>query len=180
MTGEDVRQCLAGDAGPTEWQQELPFRQAPVGGGRLEAGVQAVEAGGLEIVERVPHSPHRIFGMESVALQGSVDQCRGVFLEIPVLQQLVQAVAGVGAASEGRERHRGMAARAATGLTMRHDHGSQYMSDDFQAEVRFLGIVSSPTFVRQPEGNGCIERFFRTLKEQLLWVRHVTDVEDLQ
>ena len=63
---------------------------------------------------------------------------------------------------------------------MRHDHGSQYMSDDFQAEVRFLGIVSSPTFVRQPEGNGCIERFFRTLKEQLLWVRHVTDVEDLQ
>ena len=32
----------------------------------------------------------------------------------------------------------------------------------------------------QPEGNGCIERFFRTLKEQLLWVRHFTDVEDLQ
>ena len=74
----------------------------------------------------------------------------------------------------------GMAAGAATGLTMRHDHGSQYMSDDFQAELRFLGIVSSPAFVRQPEGNGCIERFFRTLKEQLLWVRHFTDVADLQ
>ena len=73
-----------------------------------------------------------------------------------------------------------MAAGAATGLTMRHDHGSQYMSDDFQAELRFLGIVASPAFVRQPEGNGCIERFFRTLKEQLLWVRHFTDVEDLQ
>ncbi len=41
-------------------------------------------------------------------------------------------------------------------------------------------LVSSPAFVRQPEGNGCIERFFRTLKEQLLWVRHFTDVEDLQ
>ena len=54
------------------------------------------------------------------------------------------------------------------------------MSDDFHAELRFLGIVSSPAFVRQPEGNGCIERFFRTLKEQLLWVRHCTDVEDLQ
>ena len=50
---------------------------------------------------------------------------------------------------------------------MRHDHGSQYMSNDFHAELRFLGIVSSPAFVRQPEGNGCIERFFRTLKEQL-------------
>ncbi len=49
---------------------------------------------------------------------------------------------------------------------MRHDHGSVYMSDDFQKEVRFLGIESSPAFVMQPEGNGCIERFFRTLKEQ--------------
>ena len=42
------------------------------------------------------------------------------------------------------------------------------MSDDFQNEIRFLGIEASPAFVRQPEGNGCIERFFRTLKEQLL------------
>ena len=35
-------------------------------------------------------------------------------------------------------------------------------------------------FVRQPEGNGCIERFFRTLKEQLLWVRHFRDLDELQ
>ena len=54
------------------------------------------------------------------------------------------------------------------------------MSDDFQAEFRFLGLVASPAFVRQPEGNGSIERFFRTLKEQLLWVRHFPDVEDQQ
>ena len=33
----------------------------------------------------------------------------------------------------------------------RHDHGSQYMSDDFQAEIAFLGMESSPSFVRQPE-----------------------------
>jgi putative transposase len=79
-----------------------------------------------------------------------------------------------------RDHFGGIAAAAATGLTMRHDHGSQYLSDDFQAELRFLGIVSSPAFVRQPEGNGCIERFFRTLKEQLLWVRHFADVADLQ
>ena len=38
------------------------------------------------------------------------------------------------------------------------------MSDDFQNEVRFLGIGSSPCFVREPEGNGGIERFFQTLK----------------
>jgi hypothetical protein len=33
------------------------------------------------------------------------------------------------------------------------------MSDDFQKELRFLGIESSPAFVRQPEGNGCIDDF---------------------
>ena len=44
------------------------------------------------------------------------------------------------------------------------------MSDAFQAELRFLGIESSPAFVRAPEGNGCAERFIRTLKENLLWM----------
>jgi putative transposase len=32
---------------------------------------------------------------------------------------------------------------------------SQYVSHHFQAEIRFLGIESSPAFVREPEGNGC-------------------------
>lgn len=43
------------------------------------------------------------------------------------------------------------------GLQLRHDHGSQYMRDDFQAEIAFLGIESSPAFVRAPEGNGVAE-----------------------
>jgi putative transposase len=54
------------------------------------------------------------------------------------------------------------------------------VSHHFQAEVRFLGIESSPAFVRQPEGNGCAERFIRTLKENLLWVRHFATVEELR
>ena len=33
------------------------------------------------------------------------------------------------------------------------------------------GIEASPSFVREPEGNGVAERFIRTLKENLLWVR---------
>jgi transposase InsO family protein len=71
-------------------------------------------------------------------------------------------------------------AGAAEGLKLRQDHGSVYMSDDFQSEVKFLGIEPSPAFVRQPEGNGCIERFFRTLKEQVLWVRRFRDLEELR
>ena len=70
-------------------------------------------------------------------------------------------------------------AGAAEGLQLRHDPGSQFMSDDFQNEIRFLGIESSPAFVREPEGNGCIERFFKTLKEQLLWVRHFQSIPEL-
>jgi len=40
--------------------------------------------------------------------------------------------------------------------------------DHFQKELAFLGIESSPAFVRAPECNGCAERFIRTLKENLL------------
>jgi len=59
-----------------------------------------------------------------------------------------------------------------TGLKMRHDHGSVFASELFQEELRVLGVGSSPTFVRQPKTNGCVERFIRTLKEQVLWVNY--------
>jgi transposase InsO family protein len=76
-----------------------------------------------------------------------------------------QPVRGPGAAAAGRREHFGrFEAKAAEGLAIRHDHGSNYLSDDFQRELRFLGMASSPSFVREPEGNGCAERFIRTLK----------------
>ena len=68
----------------------------------------------------------------------------------------------------------------AAGVDLRHDHGSQYVADDFQRELAFLGIAPSPAFVREPEGNGCAERFIRTLKENLLWVRHFDRIEELR
>ena len=74
----------------------------------------------------------------------------------------------------------GFAQGIGRGLAVRHDHGSQYMSDAFQQELAFLGIESSPAFVRAPEGNGCAERFIRTLKENLLWVRTFDTVEELR
>jgi len=74
----------------------------------------------------------------------------------------------------------GFAQGIGRGLSVRHDHGSQYMSDAFQKELAFLGIESSPAFVRAPEGNGCAERFIRTLKENLLWVRTFDTLEELR
>ena len=94
-----------------------------------------------------------------------------------------------------RERFGAFARNVAGGLALRHDHGSQYVSHHFQAEIRFLGIASSPAFVREPEGpvssagitpwdraepDGCAERFIRVLKENLLWVRRFDTVEELR
>jgi putative transposase len=74
----------------------------------------------------------------------------------------------------------GFARDVARGLAARHDDGPRYMSDRFQKELTFLGIESSPAFVRAPEGNGRAERFIRTLKENLLRVQHFETIEDLR
>ena len=82
---------------------------------------------------------------------------------------------------QGVRKHFGAIERnVASGLELRHDHGSQYMSDAFQQEIAFLGIQSSPSFVRAPQGNGCAERAIRTLKEQLLWIHSFATIEELR
>ena len=82
---------------------------------------------------------------------------------------------------QGVTRHfDGVKPDTALGLILRHDHGSNYMADDFKEEIKCFGIISSPSLVRQPEGNGVAERAIRTLKEQLLWVRNFATVEELR
>lgn len=68
----------------------------------------------------------------------------------------------------------------AMGVSLRHDCGSAYLSGYFQDEVSFLGLESSPSFIRQPEGNGVVERFFKTLKEQLLWIQSFDSIKALR
>jgi putative transposase len=98
-----------------------------------------------------------------------------------------------------RERFGAFAKGVARGLELRHDHGSQYVSHHFRSEIRFLGIESSPAFVREPEGpvssaditpwdraepDGCAERFIRVLKGlephsgSRLWVRRFATIEE--
>jgi hypothetical protein len=50
-----------------------------------------------------------------------------------------------------REHFGGFDLGIAAGLSIRHDHGSADMSDDFQRELNFLGLTSLPSFVREPE-----------------------------
>jgi transposase InsO family protein len=65
----------------------------------------------------------------------------------------------------------------ARGLTVRHDWAPQYTSHAFCGELGYLGIQQSPSFVGEPECNGVIERFMRTLKEQCLWVHDFESLE---
>ena len=121
-----------------------------------------------------------ITGEGQVAVFVAVDHCSAECVGIHAAQRATRFEA-LEPLRQGVRRHfGGFAQGIASGLSLRHDHGSQYLSDAFQAELRFLGIESSPAFVRAPEGNGCAERFIRTLKENLLWVRRFETVEELR
>ena len=48
-----------------------------------------------------------------------------------------------------------------------------------QAHLELHRVVSKKGRVLAQDGNGCIERFFKTLKEQLLWVRHFRSIPEL-
>lgn len=63
-------------------------------------------------------------------------------------------------------------------LALRHDWGPQYAAKAFGDELKFLGITNSPGFEHEPETNGVIERFFRTAKEECLYVEYFSDLDD--
>lgn len=110
----------------------------------------------------------------------AVDHCSGEFIGTHASSSASRWEA-LEPIRQGVTRHfGGVGPETALGLILRHDHGSNYMADDFQAEIKCFGITSSPAFVRQPEGNGVAERAIRTLKEQLLWVHHFATVEELR
>ena len=66
-----------------------------------------------------------------------------------------------------RQQHGHLGRDAARGVQLRHDYGSCFMAEDFQTQIRAWGMAPSFAFVGQPQTNGVIERFFRTLKEQV-------------
>ena len=69
---------------------------------------------------------------------------------------------------------------AARGLALRHDHGSAFMSEDFQRQVKAWGMTPSYAFVAQPETNGVIERLFRTFKEQVVYGHIFQTIEEVR
>jgi len=72
----------------------------------------------------------------------------------------------------------GFGKEVARGLRLRCNWGPQYTADAWIAEVQWLGITISPSYVREPECNGVMERFLRTLKEQCLYLHQFTSLAD--
>ena len=82
---------------------------------------------------------------------------------------------------QGVRQHFGGFAKAITGgLSVRHDYGSQYMSERLPQRDRLSRHRELARLRPGPEGNGCAERFIRTLKENLLWVRTFATVEEVR
>jgi len=79
-----------------------------------------------------------------------------------------------------RQQFGNLGAGAARGLALRHDHGSNFMADVFQKQMRFWGVAPSYAFVAEPETNGVIERLFRTLKEQAIHGRIFQTIDDVR
>ena len=59
--------------------------------------------------------------------------------------------------------------RPAAGLLHHSDRGSQYFSNDYQAELRRYGIVISMSGKDNCYDNAMVETFFKTLKSALVW-----------
>ena len=74
----------------------------------------------------------------------------------------------------------GGAPHAARAIELRHDHGAQYLNDFFQSNARFHGFVPSFALPGEPETNGVVERFHRTLKEQIIHGRTYQNLAQLR
>ena len=73
-----------------------------------------------------------------------------------------------------------VAAGAARGVALRHDHGSAFMADHFQNQIKFWGMAPSFAFVGEPQTNGVAERFFRTFKDQVVHGRIYQTIDDVR
>ena len=90
------------------------------------------------------------------------------FAALEPISQGLMATAGSVAADAGR------------GLSLRMDHGTQYLSDHFQNQLKHWGISPSFAFIEQPQTNGVAERFIRTLKEQVIYGRVFQNLEEVR
>ena len=110
--------------------------------------VQTVADGRVRVFAALDH-----FNSEVIGHYVSTDGSR-----FAALEPISQAVSA---------RFRGIEADVARGVTVRADHGPQYISGHFTHQIAHWGMALSHSFP-EPQTNGVVERF-RTLKEQVVY-----------
>ena len=63
-------------------------------------------------------------------------------------------------------------------VTLTADNGTQFTSSRFIETLNRLGITHRRTAYHHPEGNGYIERFHRSLKEEEVWTAEYRSVQE--
>lgn len=84
----------------------------------------------------------------------------------PVRQAMVRAFGDMG--------------RVPDGVELRTDHGPQYTGSDCEKLCREWGLAHTFAPVGRPTGNAVTERFIRSLKEELIWLKDWESLDELQ
>lgn len=66
------------------------------------------------------------------------------------------------------------------GVELRTDHGPQYTGADCEALCTRWGLHHTYAPVGRPTGNAVVERFIRTMKEELVWLRDWDSADELR
>ena len=66
------------------------------------------------------------------------------------------------------------------GLRLRHDNGSIFLARLIVGTAQQLAITQEFIPRASPEYNGVIERFFRTLNQECVWLHHFESFEEAE
>jgi len=66
------------------------------------------------------------------------------------------------------------------GLKLRHDNGSIFLARDYMEGTKYWGITQEYIPRGKPDWNGVVERFFRTLKQECVWLHHFESFEQAE
>jgi putative transposase len=91
-----------------------------------------------------------------------------------------RAIEAIDALEQGVIRRYGSLTAAPEGLRLRHDNGSIFLARLFVGTAQQLAITQEFIPRYSPEYNGVIERFFRTLKQECVWLHHFESFEQAE
>ncbi len=85
-----------------------------------------------------------------------------------------------GESIDALSRELGIEAYQGVEAALKERGGDPAAADHFQNQIKFWGIAPSFAYVAEPETNGVAERFYRTLKEQVIYGRTYRIIEELR